>query len=167
MAETTPIVRMLRGDEAELFRQHEVALKCAVRAAVNAPEVCIEDACSFAWLQLLRRQPDRATVFGWLRTVAIHEAWVLAARERRDGHVEESPAFDDRRGAEPPPVAEAHAALRILAELPEKQRRYLALIVAGFSYNEIADRCDATYTNVNKHLTRARRHLRLVADRPD
>ena len=167
MADTTPTVRILRGDEAELFRQHELALKRAVRAAVNAPEQCIEDACSFAWLQLLRRQPDRATVFGWLRTVAIHEAWVLAARERRDGHLEEFPAFDDRRGAEPPPVVEAHAALRLLAELPEKQRRYLALIVAGFSYNEIADRCDATYTNVNKHLARARRHLRLVADRPD
>jgi DNA-directed RNA polymerase specialized sigma24 family protein len=167
VAESTPIVRMLRGDEAELFRQHEVALKRAVRAAVRAPEACIEDACSFAWLQLLRRQPDRATVFGWLRTVAIHEAWLLAARERRDRHLEEMPAWNERSGAEDPPVVEAHTALRILAELPERQRRYLALLAAGFSYNEIADRCDATYTNVNKHLVRARRHLRLVHDATD
>ena len=164
MAQSTPIVRMLRGDEAELFRRHEFALKRAVRAAVHAPEACIEDACSFAWLQLLRRQPDRATVFGWLRTVAVHEAWVLAARERRDGHLEEFPAWDERRPAEAPPVVEAHTALRLLAELPERQRRYLALLAAGFSYDEIAHRCDATYTNVNKHLARARRHLRLVDD---
>src|SRR4051812_10025754 len=130
VAEPTPIVRMLRGDEAELFRQHEVALKRAVRAAVRAPEACIEDACSFAWLQLLRRQPDRATVFGWLRTVAIHEAWVLAARERRDRPLGEMRAWNERSGGEAPPVVEAHAALRILAELPERQRRYLALLAA-------------------------------------
>src|SRR4051794_39016213 len=158
---------MLHGDEAELFRRHEVALKRAVRAAVNAPEQCIEDACSFAWLQLLRRQPRRETVFGWLRTVAIHEAWVLAARERRDRHLEDIPAWDERSAAAEAPVVEAHAALRILAELPERQRRYVALLAAGFSYNEIAELHDATYTNVNKHLVRARRHLRLVHDATD
>ena len=160
MAQATPHIRLLRGDESDLFRQHEIALKAAVRSAVHAPEACIEDACSFAWLQLMRRQPDRATVFAWLRTVAIHEAWKLAARERRDRHLELVPSWDERCPSEPAPVHEAHAALRLLAELPERQRRYLALFVAGLTYNEIATRCQVTYTNVNKHLTRARANVR-------
>ncbi len=49
-----------------------------------------------------------------------------------------------------------------MAELPERQRRDLVLRVAGFSYREIAELTGGrTYTNVNKHLRKARARIRL------
>jgi DNA-directed RNA polymerase specialized sigma24 family protein len=39
----------------------------------------------------------------------------------------------------------------------------VALKTAGYSYREIAARFGVTYTNVNKHLTRARARLRALA----
>src|SRR3954471_19475236 len=134
---------MLRGDEAQLYRQHQAELRQSVRRAVRGPEACVDDACAFAWLQLLRLQPDRATVFGWLRKVAIHEAWRLARRERRDGHLEALPAWEERCGAgEIDHTVDAHDAIATLATLPDRQRRYLSLIIAGYSYREISHLCD-------------------------
>jgi DNA-directed RNA polymerase specialized sigma24 family protein len=153
---------MLRGDEAQLYRDHHADLERSVRRAVNGPTACVEDACSFAWLQLLRLQPDRETVFGWLSVVAIREAWRLVARERRDRHLEAVPAWDERCGSANSSERDvaAREALATLAALPERQRRYLALFVAGYSYVEITQLCDATMTNVNKHLVRARGSVR-------
>ena len=57
---------------------------------------------------------------------------------------------------------EARRALERLAELPPRQRRDLALRVAGFTYREIAKITGGrTYTNVNKHLSKARARIRL------
>ncbi len=64
-----PII-VQRGDEAELYLRHHHELVRAVARAVNASRELIEDACQTAWLILLRRQPDRDRVFGWLRTVS-------------------------------------------------------------------------------------------------
>lgn len=80
----------LRGDEGELFARHHAALLRAVRGAVRAPEPLVEDACANAWAILLRRQPERsATLFGWLRTVAIHEAYRLSRDQRRTTSLED------------------------------------------------------------------------------
>ena len=58
---------------------------------------------------------------------------------------------------------EAREALRVLAELPARQRDDLTLFVAGFSYREIAQITGGrTYTNVNKHLAKARARIRLA-----
>ena len=55
-----------RGDEDDLYRRHHRDLQRAVARAVNAPRELIEDACQTAWTILLRRQPDRASIFAWL-----------------------------------------------------------------------------------------------------
>jgi Sigma-70, region 4 len=55
-------------------------------------------------------------------------------------------------------------ALRGLIELPPEQRDTLALFILASSYDEIAAYRDVTKTNVNRHLARARAHLRLVRD---
>lgn len=161
MPHPTPTPHLLHGDEADLYRQHDPALRRVLQAKVTAPHACLEDARSFAWLQLLRKQPDRATVFPWLCTVAIREAWRLAADETRHAQVHTDPplAADDSQL-----TVDAHDALACLADLPDRQRRYLTLIVAGHSYKDICRHTGASYPAVNKHLRRARAALRLVHD---
>jgi DNA-directed RNA polymerase specialized sigma24 family protein len=157
----------LRGDEAQLFAVHHAALLRAVRRAVRAPAAVIEDACASAWMILLRRQPDRGpTLFGWLRTVAIHEAYRLAAHQGTTSLERLGRAHGDGWHALVPDVRsleqtiQARRLLAQLATLPEAQRKTLALLVAGYRYREIQRLRDATYTNVNKQLVRARRRLR-------
>jgi RNA polymerase sigma factor (sigma-70 family) len=156
-----------RGDEDELYRRHHRNLQRAVAHAVNAPRELIEDACQTAWAVLLRSQPERGKVFAWLRVVAIHEAYRLS-RTHRASHLEDlcdgdgwdaviagQSTLDD--------AIEARRALERLAELPPRQRRDLALLVAGFTYREISRITGGrTYTNVNKQLTKARARIRLA-----
>jgi RNA polymerase sigma factor (sigma-70 family) len=156
-----------RRDADELYRQHHRNLQRAVARAVNAPRELIEDACQTAWTILLRSQPNRATVFAWLRVVAIHEAYRLC-RVCCDLHLEDLDCEDGwdtliDGGITLDDTIEARRALERLAELPPRQRRDLALLVAGFSYREIAKITGGrTYTNVNKHLARARARIRLA-----
>lgn len=158
-------VRMLTGDEADVFAAHHVALRCAVRAVVRGPDACVDDACAFAWLQFLRCQPTRDTVFAWLKTVAIRQAWHLVRRERQDGHLEEVPAWHDRHGTDATAAAiDARDALHAVAQLPDRQRRYLTLAASGHTHPEIATATGATQTNVRKHLKLARTNLK--ATRP-
>ena len=92
---TDPPTRALvpqRGDEAKLYQRHHRALLIAVSHAINGSGALIEDACQTAWTILLRRQPNRASVFAWLYVVAIHEAYRLSAIERRELHLETSPS---------------------------------------------------------------------------
>jgi RNA polymerase sigma factor (sigma-70 family) len=156
----------LHGDEGDLFRRLQPRLLRAVRREVTASEEVIEDACSFAWSQLLRCQPRRDTVYGWLCKTAIREAWRLSRRERRDVRVEGFTPDGDGEGlqlrapVELETMIDARCALAALAALPERERRYLTLLVAGHSYVEIRALTQATHTNVNKHLVRARARLR-------
>jgi RNA polymerase sigma factor (sigma-70 family) len=165
-ARSTP--SRLRGDEAELYQRHQGALVRAVARAVDAPREVIEDACQDAWLILLRRQAERRSIFVWLRVVAIHEAYRLSRTACHDAHLEDLGAADGWEALMPGSLSldetiEARAALRLLAELPERERQDLALLVAGFSYREIAEMTGGrTFTNVSKQLARARARVRLA-----
>jgi RNA polymerase sigma factor (sigma-70 family) len=164
VAHDIPQPRMLRGDEAELYRDHSAALRAAVRHFVHAGDEVVDDACSFAWLQLMRYQPNRETVFAWLRTVAVREAWRIAERDARERTIEHLPTDREPRRGDLSRETDARDALRALAALPHRQRAYLTLLVTGHSYDEIAHRHHVTRTAVNRHLARARRHLRLDRD---
>ena len=103
-----------------------------------------------------------------LYVVATREAFRLCERERRHIHLEtmlpdgswdaviaDAFSIDD--------IVEAREALQILARLPDRQRADLTLLVAGFSYVEIATMTGGrTYTNVNKHIAKARARVRLA-----
>src|SRR3954465_1336532 len=79
-----------RGDEAALFQEHHARLIRAVGRAVQAPAALVEDACGWAWEQLVRTQPARTPqLFGWLKTVAIHEAYRLSKLQRRESELEQ------------------------------------------------------------------------------
>jgi DNA-directed RNA polymerase specialized sigma24 family protein len=157
-----------RGDEDELYRRHHRDLHRAVADAVDAPRELIEDACQTAWAILLRVQPDRTSIFGWLCVVATREAVRLCERDRRHLHLETmlpvgswDAVIADARSIHD--ILEAREALEILASLPDRQRADLTLLVAGFSYVEIAELTSGrTYTNVNKHLAKARARVRLA-----
>jgi RNA polymerase sigma factor (sigma-70 family) len=164
---TEPTQAAPRGDEDELYRRYHRELHRAVARAVRAPRELIEDACQTAWLILLRRQPDRCSVFGWLCVVAIHEAYRLAAIDRRDARLERLRGEDgdwheiipDRHSLGE--AVDAFEALRLVAALSERQRRDLTLKVTGYTYKEIAQLTGGrTYTNVNKSLVKARTRIR-------
>ena len=51
---------------------------------VNTSQANIEDACMFAWVQLLRHEIDEIdAAYSWLTTVAIREAVKLDRADRR------------------------------------------------------------------------------------
>jgi len=138
---TEPTTAAPGGDEGELYRRHHRDLQRAVAHAVNAPRELIEDACQNAWTIMLRAQPQRRSIFGWLYVVATREAFRLCERDRRHLHLEAiSPTWDavisDAFSIDD--ILEAREALAILAGLPDRQRADLTLLVAGFSYAEIA-----------------------------
>lgn len=158
-----------QGDEDALYRAHHRELQRTVARAVRAPRELIEDACQTAWTILLRSQPDRYAIFGWLRVVATHEAYRLCAIEQRDARLERVWPDDcdgDWRDVIADPrsldaALEAVDALRTLACLPDRQREDFSLKVAGYSYEEIRVLTGGrTFTNVNKSLVKARRHIR-------
>src|SRR3954451_24009136 len=113
---------MLRGDEAELYRDHSAALRAAVRHFAHAGDEVIDDACSFAWLQLMRHQPNRDTIFAWLRTVAVREAWRVAERDARERTIEPLRNEDEPRRGALTRETDARDALRALAALPPRER---------------------------------------------
>jgi RNA polymerase sigma factor (sigma-70 family) len=146
VAHDVPQERMLRGDEADLYRTHEVALRAAVRSRIYGSDALIEDACSFAWLQLLRRQPDRGpTLFAWLRTVAVHEAYRLY---RKEIHHDIANLGPDQEPAETLDVQlSTRSALRALATMSDHRQRIFLMHLSGLSYTEIAAHLGITFTN--------------------
>ena len=164
---TTASVRQ-RGDEAELYLLHHERLVRSVARVVSAPRALIEDACQTAWLILLRRQPDRSSVFAWLRTVAVHEAYRLCQADRRAARLDVLDADGRSRGGEliedPRACVErqfaARAALERLAELSPRQRRLLGLQVAGFTYRETAAITGDSVRTVDRQLRRAHARVR-------
>ncbi len=165
MATTGPV---LRGDESDLFRLHHANLLRAVRRAVRASDALIEDACGFAWEQLMACQPERQeTLFSWLRTVAVREAWRLSSVERRPAHWEQGRADGDSgperiedRGPSLDRQLEARCALERVGELPPRQRRLFALQVAGLSYREVAAVTGDSVRTVDRQLRRAHAEVR-------
>ena len=154
-----------RGDEAELFERHAARLLRIVRSALGGRHHVAEDACSFAWLQLLRTQPERDRIFGWLYAVAINEARAQLKRQSRQAEFEESPReptpahFDERADLEL--AREAREVLEQMAdELGEQKLRIFSLHVAGLSYDEICAATGYSWTQVNRHMVRARSRVR-------
>jgi DNA-directed RNA polymerase specialized sigma24 family protein len=164
------------GDEAELYRRHHGQLLDAVARAVKAPPELIEDACQTAWAALLRCTVERASVFAWLRVVAIHEAWRLCARthsERPAGGFLAPCTGELERGEHPEPAADTrdvadqvaeriqHAhRLKDLATIKPHDRQALYLKGLGYQYREIMHITGASYTAVNRRITEGRRALR-------
>ena len=74
------------GDVGELYGALADRLEQIVRLDVRASDAVIEDACQVAWVRLLhhRQRVHRDTVMAWLARTAVHEAFRLLRRARRE-----------------------------------------------------------------------------------
>jgi len=130
-------------DPAVLFDRYHGALRRRVRQLVTTSEANVEDACMFAWVQLLRHRVDIGGAYGWLITVAVREAIKLDRRSRRtvalasrqDGELLE-PA-DPRDQIQARELVNDTATIIQAAGLTRRQARMLGLQPQGFSYQEI------------------------------
>jgi len=162
IAERSP----LHGDEASLFEANHAQLLKIVRAAVNASPQTIEDACAFAWVQLLRYQPERRHLMSWLVKVATREAWRLTGQEWQaaadapalEAATSEEPTTDDR--------LECLEVTTALLALGREESELVLLAAAGYSYLEITEVTGRTRRAVERRLKRARAHLRQAQGLP-
>jgi len=161
------------------FVTHAGRLQRAVRRHLNhVGDALIEDACQMAWTRLLQR-PDitlDARGFGWLTTVAVHEAWRLGpvTQEQPAGALT-SPADCNRKpGERPEPADTDHRGtaeraldhiehddrLQAMRALKPSEREALYLNGLGYTYREITRLSGATYTAVNRRIREGRAALR-------
>jgi DNA-directed RNA polymerase specialized sigma24 family protein len=89
--------------------------------AIGGRRHVAEDACSFAWLQLLRTQPERDSVFPWLCVVATNEARRLLKGQARQAEFDEDAAGSapspSGRGTDLQLAVEVREAFEHIAEL--------------------------------------------------
>jgi RNA polymerase sigma factor (sigma-70 family) len=170
-----------REQIATFFAAHAPRLHTTVRAAARAPEPVIEDACQAAWTILLRRRDITLDERGlsWLATVAIHEAWRSASNAREtpvggfqtampgDGELPE-PAHPDTPNAEDRALARIQHTERMsaVATLKPREREALYLYGLGYSYHEIGQLTNSSYTAVNRRITEGRAALRRGGRQP-
>jgi DNA-directed RNA polymerase specialized sigma24 family protein len=152
----------LRGDECELYREHNQRLVATIRGRLKVSDDDARDVAQFAWLMFLEKQPSRQNAFGWLYTTAKFEVYARYRRGKRDGVTtdgEPPEAADEPDLAEQLDRAEVArlVAGAVRAVLTDNQRRARAL---GYRYKEIAERLGKTYTWANRHISEGLRALR-------
>jgi RNA polymerase sigma factor (sigma-70 family) len=165
LIEGTPFIGV--GDLGELYGSLARRLEQIVRLDVRASDAVIEDACQTAWYRLLHHgdRVRRETVMAWLARTAVHEAFKLVRRDRRELSLEaaleggEEPAWATAP-ATPEQLLEYRERIEELRVLPERQQRVVWLNASGLSYTEIAAHERCTRRTVDRQLLRARQAIR-------
>jgi RNA polymerase sigma factor (sigma-70 family) len=150
---------------ADLYAEHELAVRRIVSRAVDRSTMFVEDACQFAWTQLLTHtyiDPTGPSTRSWVIHVAIHAVYrqcAVAAREIPDAPgdqdlpVEAALPLDER-------VLEHVSAEQLLQGLTARERRFVGLQAAGLHYDEIASIEGVSLRTVERQLMRGKRKLR-------
>ena len=140
----------------ERFHRVVHALALARVPACDAGDV-VQDVFADAWSKLARlREPSAFP--GWIIAIARNRA-TDAARRRRPTDAPGDLAVD------PPPRAEAAAALRAIRELPDTYRETLIMrLVEGLTGPEIAEHTGMSPGSVRVHLHRGMTLLRARLD---
>ncbi len=153
-------------DPSELYRLHARALERKVAARIHTSQRTVEDACSFAWVQLLTHDVGDENVLGWLLVVAARQALWLHQRALRTDPLPETASGE---AVELPDPADGIAARECLidacalldrARLTERQRRLVGMQAAGYSHKELSERTGDTMNTVARQLGRAHRRIR-------
>jgi RNA polymerase sigma factor (sigma-70 family) len=164
-----------RGDEADLFRAYNLDLMRLVANGLHGstPEV-VEDACSFAWAQFMRHQPDRGQNWrGWLYRTAQREAWALSRESReakplRTAEEERLTEFADVADPRDPHALNARVseALSIVRQLPPRLQRIAMMRALGLRYREIGELTGDTVTRVAQLVAQANAQIYdIIAER--
>ena len=121
----------------------------------------VEDACGFAWLQLVRRRPPTVVAFAWLCTTAIREAVKLHRRSAETVALDEVAEVPGAPHHQPENRLELIAAGQDVraAQLRPREARLLGLRVAGYSREQMAGLTGETDRTVDRQLGRAQRKL--------
>jgi RNA polymerase sigma factor (sigma-70 family) len=150
------------GDIEELYRRFSARLERTVRLGVRAPEPVVEDACQVAWSRLIRHSErvHRETALSWLTTTALHEAFRLLRRSRRELSLEGAieTAGEAVLNTCTPTTGEIYEQRERIARigaLPERQQRLIWLRALGLSYTEMAAHEGCTPRTVERQLHRA------------
>lgn len=159
MSETRHTNRPESPTYEELYEQHAEQLRRVVRRRAATTDQNREDACSYAWMQLLENRPaGRPDVFPWLVTVAVHQAWHLARIDRDRGTCPIIDELTPDRDAEAG-LVEIEELVEALAQINERRRRLWMLHAAGWSYYEIAAQEGVGYRRAWQLVERARQEL--------
>ena len=150
----------LRGDEQALFELYGERLLRLVAACTSASQETVEDACSFAWAQLMSKQPDRENVMGWLRVVAVHEVYRLWRKTGNELLFDAPTWLTDASTDDVARSAELDAVLEEIADLPERRRRIFELHLSGLSYREISAMTGEGPRAIDRQIKKARNRLR-------
>jgi DNA-directed RNA polymerase specialized sigma24 family protein len=157
-----------RADKlARVYRDRADELHAYVATIARTDTHTIEDACAFAWMQLLAHPEidlDAAShdVMRWLTTTAAREAWRLHKQRGAAAHADldarAARAVGTASGVEN--LAARRVRLDLVRELPERPRRFLLRHMLGYSYDGIAALEHVSRRTTEKQLARARRLLR-------
>jgi hypothetical protein len=122
------------------------------RCAGGAQPATVEDACSYARAHLITAEhvdvhPPRWRALAYVTKTAVGKAWTLRAAEHRAAayDYEQLDYLAAARGYSDTPADEAAAlqmrcelALDLVAQIPERPRRFLLRLALGYSYHDIA-----------------------------
>ncbi|MHB8696296.1 MAG: RNA polymerase sigma factor [Solirubrobacteraceae bacterium] len=161
-----PVSTERNAELAALYTRHQSSLRRQVSALVSTTPENVEDACMFAWVQLLRHQLARPDEVGaWLLTVAKREAIKLERHSRRA-----APLHGEYPSAVEPADPRDEIATRALtldavaaiaaAVLTDRQAKLVGLRAAGLSHDEISNATGDSLRTVERQLLRADRKLR-------
>jgi RNA polymerase sigma factor (sigma-70 family) len=144
---------------AAFYARKAAELQRAIRRAICGPDARVEDACSHAWLQLLRHPDvelsDRG--FSWLYVVALHEGYRLGDRARREVAIDSTERLV---GADAIDRTLHRERVELVRALPARKRELVLLHAAGFTYPEIARITGNSLRTVERQLLRGKRALR-------
>jgi len=162
---------LTRADLARLYLAFARPLQGSVGAEVRASRPVLEDACQFAWSQLVRDRDHvrPETVLAWLIRTATREARRLLRVEAREPSLEaelesQGDTIPVPAAHEPTELAQRHEQLALVGQLPVRQQRIIWLRALGLSQVEMAAHERCTYRTAERRLTQARDWLRAAAD---
>jgi DNA-directed RNA polymerase specialized sigma24 family protein len=153
---------MSEQEFVELFEREHHRLSIRLRARFGAHDA--DDALAEAWAICWRNRArlDACSASRWLFVVARNEA--LALRRKLSQTVE---LFESTTAAsviyDLDDELRARCQLRAVLAMRPPRRTALLGRAYGYSYREIAQATDHTYTWVNRHVTEGRRELRATA----
>ena len=162
----SPVPVSREAELAAFYTAESELLRRRVGRHVVACDAVVEDACSFAWCQLVRRIEEMelgSGAFWWLYRTAVREVWRLSRdrrRQRPGGDATEVTGMARTQAQDIEEFLDDREQLRSLADVPERKRRMLMLSGMGFTYPEIARMTGDSVRTVERQLLRARAGLR-------